>query len=76
MINSYEVTQHSVHPIDGIRPYKRSGFFPDAPIAEPAVALAAIAMKTRRIRIGALLTPLARQRPWAGAREAVSKVSS
>jgi alkanesulfonate monooxygenase SsuD/methylene tetrahydromethanopterin reductase-like flavin-dependent oxidoreductase (luciferase family) len=45
---------------------------PDAPIAEPSVALAAIAMKTQRIRIGALLTPLARRRPWTVAREAVS----
>ena len=45
---------------------------PDAPVAEPSVALAAIAMKTQRIRIGALLTPLARRRPWAVAREAVT----
>jgi alkanesulfonate monooxygenase SsuD/methylene tetrahydromethanopterin reductase-like flavin-dependent oxidoreductase (luciferase family) len=45
---------------------------PDAPVAEPSVALAAIAMKTQRIRIGALLTPLARRRPWTVAREAVT----
>jgi alkanesulfonate monooxygenase SsuD/methylene tetrahydromethanopterin reductase-like flavin-dependent oxidoreductase (luciferase family) len=45
---------------------------PNAPIAEPTVALAAIAMKTQQIRIGALLTPLARRRPWTVAREAVS----
>jgi alkanesulfonate monooxygenase SsuD/methylene tetrahydromethanopterin reductase-like flavin-dependent oxidoreductase (luciferase family) len=45
---------------------------PDAPVAEPTVALAAIAIKTQRIRIGALLTPLARRRPWSVVREAVT----
>ncbi len=34
------------------------------PVADPWVALAAIAMRTQRIRIGALLTPLPRRRPW------------
>jgi alkanesulfonate monooxygenase SsuD/methylene tetrahydromethanopterin reductase-like flavin-dependent oxidoreductase (luciferase family) len=36
------------------------------------VALAAIATQTQRIRIGALVTPLARRRPWQIARETVS----
>jgi alkanesulfonate monooxygenase SsuD/methylene tetrahydromethanopterin reductase-like flavin-dependent oxidoreductase (luciferase family) len=45
---------------------------PDLPMADPWVALAAIAVKTRRIRIGAMVTPLARRRPWQVARETVS----
>jgi alkanesulfonate monooxygenase SsuD/methylene tetrahydromethanopterin reductase-like flavin-dependent oxidoreductase (luciferase family) len=44
----------------------------DDPVADPWVALAAVAMKTERIRIGALVTPLARRRPWQVAREAVT----
>ena len=43
-----------------------------APYTDPYVALTAIAMKTERIRIGALVTPLARRRPWKLARETVS----
>ncbi len=42
------------------------------PIADPWVALAAIAVNTSRIRIGTLVTPLARRRPWKLARETVS----
>ncbi len=42
------------------------------PIADPWVALAAIAEATSRIRIGTLVTPLARRRPWKLARETVS----
>src|SRR5579884_3931949 len=38
-------------------------------VADPWVALAAIAVKTERIRIGALVTPLPRRRPWKFARE-------
>ena len=42
------------------------------PIVDPWVALSAIAMRTRRMRIGALLTPLSRRRPWQVAREAAA----
>jgi alkanesulfonate monooxygenase SsuD/methylene tetrahydromethanopterin reductase-like flavin-dependent oxidoreductase (luciferase family) len=42
------------------------------PIADPWVALAAVAMSTQRMRIGTLLTPVARRRPWKLARETVS----
>src|SRR5690242_18475902 len=42
---------------------------PNGPVADPWVALAAIAMRTERIRIGALVTPLPRRRPWKFARE-------
>jgi len=39
------------------------------PVADPWIALTAIALKTERIRIGALVTPLPRRRPWKLARE-------
>lgn len=42
------------------------------PVVDPWVALSAIAMRTQRIRIGAMLTPLTRRRPWQVARETVS----
>lgn len=42
------------------------------PIVDPWVALAAVAMNTRRIRIGTTVTPLPRRRPWKLARETVS----
>lgn len=39
---------------------------------DPWIALAAIAMSTRRIRLGTTVTPLPRRRPWKLAREAVT----
>jgi alkanesulfonate monooxygenase SsuD/methylene tetrahydromethanopterin reductase-like flavin-dependent oxidoreductase (luciferase family) len=42
------------------------------PIADVWVALAAVAMRTRRMTIGTMVTPLARRRPWKVARETVS----
>ncbi len=42
------------------------------PIVDPWVALAAIAVSTRTIRIGTTVTPLPRRRPWKLARETVS----
>jgi alkanesulfonate monooxygenase SsuD/methylene tetrahydromethanopterin reductase-like flavin-dependent oxidoreductase (luciferase family) len=42
------------------------------PVADPLIALAAIATATRRVRIGAMITPVARRRPWKVARECVS----
>ena len=39
------------------------------PMAEPWIALTAIAMRTERLRIGPLITPLARRRPWNVARQ-------
>ena len=42
------------------------------PMSDPWVTLAAIAMSTQRIRIGTMVTPLSRRRPWKLAREAVS----
>lgn len=39
---------------------------------DPWVALAAIALNTTRIRIGTMVTPIARRRPWILARQTVS----
>ncbi|MBM3949715.1 MAG: LLM class flavin-dependent oxidoreductase [SAR202 cluster bacterium] len=42
------------------------------PMVDPWVALAAIALATNRVRIGTLVTPVARRRPWKLARETVA----
>src|SRR5438128_1525203 len=39
---------------------------------DPWIALAAVATRTERIRIGTLVTPLTRRRPWKVARETVT----
>ncbi len=44
----------------------------DGPVADPWICLAAIAAQTQRIRLGALVTPFARRRPWKLARETVT----
>lgn len=44
----------------------------DAELVDPWVALSAAAMVTTRIRLGALITPLPRRRPWKFARETVT----
>lgn len=41
-------------------------------VCDPWIALTAIAMCTEHIRIGPMVTPLARRRPWKFARESVS----
>lgn len=41
-------------------------------IYDPWVVLSALALCTTRVRIGAILTPLSRRRPWKLARETVS----
>lgn len=41
-------------------------------VADPWVALTAIALATRRIRVGTLVTPLYRRHPWKLARETVT----
>jgi alkanesulfonate monooxygenase SsuD/methylene tetrahydromethanopterin reductase-like flavin-dependent oxidoreductase (luciferase family) len=43
-----------------------------APVVDPWVALSAIAVKTSRVRLGAMVTPLPRRRPWKLARETVT----
>jgi alkanesulfonate monooxygenase SsuD/methylene tetrahydromethanopterin reductase-like flavin-dependent oxidoreductase (luciferase family) len=45
---------------------------PAAPTCDPWIALAGIAGRTRRIRLGTKVTPLARRRPWIVARQATA----
>jgi alkanesulfonate monooxygenase SsuD/methylene tetrahydromethanopterin reductase-like flavin-dependent oxidoreductase (luciferase family) len=45
---------------------------PYHPLTDPWIALAAIAMTTERMRIGPMVTSLARRRPWKVARETVA----
>ncbi len=42
------------------------------PVTEPWVTLGAMAMATERIRLGPMVTPLPRRRPWQVARQAVT----
>jgi alkanesulfonate monooxygenase SsuD/methylene tetrahydromethanopterin reductase-like flavin-dependent oxidoreductase (luciferase family) len=41
----------------------------DIAVANPWIALTAVALATERVRLGAMVTPLARRRPWDVARE-------
>jgi alkanesulfonate monooxygenase SsuD/methylene tetrahydromethanopterin reductase-like flavin-dependent oxidoreductase (luciferase family) len=43
-----------------------------APVADTTVSLTAIALATSRVRLGALVTPIPRRRPWKLAREMVT----
>jgi alkanesulfonate monooxygenase SsuD/methylene tetrahydromethanopterin reductase-like flavin-dependent oxidoreductase (luciferase family) len=45
---------------------------PGAPLTDTTVALTAIALATERVRFGALVTALARRRPWKLAKEAAT----
>ncbi|MCC6791787.1 MAG: LLM class flavin-dependent oxidoreductase [Thermomicrobiales bacterium] len=45
---------------------------PGMGVVDPWIALAAVADATSHIRLGALITPIARRRPWKLARETVS----
>jgi alkanesulfonate monooxygenase SsuD/methylene tetrahydromethanopterin reductase-like flavin-dependent oxidoreductase (luciferase family) len=57
-----------------------SGFFlwdhmlarPGMAVCDPWIAMAAVAAATRDIRFGAMVTPLARRRPWVMARQAAA----
>ncbi len=44
----------------------------NSPTCDPWIALAAIAARTQRVRIGPIITPLTRRRPWKLARETVT----
>jgi alkanesulfonate monooxygenase SsuD/methylene tetrahydromethanopterin reductase-like flavin-dependent oxidoreductase (luciferase family) len=45
---------------------------PGMAVADPWITMAAIAIQTTRLRIGAMVTPLARRRPWVLARQIAS----
>lgn len=45
---------------------------PPLPVSDAIVTLGAIAAATRRLRLGTMVTPLARRRPWKLARELVT----
>ena len=49
-----------------------AAFEPGAPMADPWVVLTAVTLATERIRIGTMVTPLPRRRPWKLARETVT----
>ena len=44
----------------------------DEPAADPWITLAAVATSTSRIRLGPMVTPLPRRRPWNVARQAAT----
>jgi alkanesulfonate monooxygenase SsuD/methylene tetrahydromethanopterin reductase-like flavin-dependent oxidoreductase (luciferase family) len=46
----------------------RGGRVAPQPVIDPWIALAAVALETHRLRIGTLVVPLARHRPWLVAR--------
>lgn len=45
---------------------------PGMPVADPWITMAAVAQATKSMRLGMLVTPLARRRPWVVARQAVT----
>jgi len=45
---------------------------PSVPATDPWIAVAGMAVRTQRVRLGIMVTPLARRRPWKVAREAVA----
>lgn len=45
---------------------------PSIPATDPWIAMAGMAVATQRVRLGIMVTPLARRRPWKVAREAVA----
>jgi alkanesulfonate monooxygenase SsuD/methylene tetrahydromethanopterin reductase-like flavin-dependent oxidoreductase (luciferase family) len=42
------------------------------PVVDPWVALGAVALATHRVKLGPMVTPIARRRPWKLARESVT----
>ncbi|BCL77568.1 luciferase-like protein [Ktedonobacteria bacterium brp13] len=52
--------------------YKLAGTPEPLVVADPWIQLAAIALRTKRIKLGPMVTPLPRRRPWKLARETVT----
>jgi alkanesulfonate monooxygenase SsuD/methylene tetrahydromethanopterin reductase-like flavin-dependent oxidoreductase (luciferase family) len=57
---------------DGFFLYDQIAAESPQPLVDLWIALAAVALQTKRIRLGPLVVPLARRRPWKVAREAVT----
>src|SRR3954447_4464462 len=57
---------------DGVFYWDAISIEPAGLMYDPWVTLAAIATHTKRVRIGAVLTPVSRRRPWKLARETVT----
>ena len=57
---------------DGISVWDHILVWDGAEVADPWVLLAAAAMKTERIRLMTLVTPIPRRHPWRLSRECVS----
>ena len=60
---------------DGVFLWDSLAGFPagsNPPTCDPWIALGAIAISTERVRIGTMITPVARRRPWKLARETVT----
>jgi alkanesulfonate monooxygenase SsuD/methylene tetrahydromethanopterin reductase-like flavin-dependent oxidoreductase (luciferase family) len=57
---------------DGLFLWDHMLAFADMAVADSWITMAAMAQATETIRIGALVTPLARRRPWVLARQAAS----
>lgn len=57
---------------DGFFVWDHMLMFPGNVVGDPWVQLAAVAAATSRIRLGPIITPLSRRRPWVVARQAVS----
>jgi alkanesulfonate monooxygenase SsuD/methylene tetrahydromethanopterin reductase-like flavin-dependent oxidoreductase (luciferase family) len=59
---------------DGFFLWDHINFLPDVdiPLADPWVTLGAAAARTVRLRLGPMVTPLPRRRPWKVARESVT----
>lgn len=46
--------------------------YPSTPTFDPWIVLAAMSMRTKRVRLGTMLSPVSRRRPWKLARELVT----
>jgi alkanesulfonate monooxygenase SsuD/methylene tetrahydromethanopterin reductase-like flavin-dependent oxidoreductase (luciferase family) len=62
------------HGWNGFFLWDQMGFLKgvEVPVFDPWVALAAVAERTERIRLGTMVTPISRRRPWKLARETVT----
>lgn len=79
LVSTYGTAHHHVRVAHELEDTGWDGFFTwdgisigEADTWDPWVLLGAVAASTRRVRLGALVFPLARRRPWKVAREALT----